>query len=1205
MFKECIFAFFMIKRIFGTTKLTDLNMFSDDVKTNNNIKGFVTSLKKESKTTLLVTTDKGTACVVLNGTYDLDVEKNDYVYVCGHISSDNFGRRILLADNIYKFVYDEVKLEELYCTSKYGQMNSLNSIDDLMSMCKKINISTLAITDNMSVQSIPEFYSKAKENNIKPIFGIELNVYNKKLGMINNIKKTEDIELSNLSFVAIDIETTSLSPFDGEIIEFGAVRFVNGIPVARFQELAKPTIQISDTIQKLTNITMEMVSDKRTESEVLKDFLNFIGNDIIVAHNAAFDVGFIDYRSAVLNFEKKEFVYIDTMMTSRFLLQIKSYSLDYVAKHFKLREFEHHRALEDAETCGNIFIKQLEPFRDRNITTLKELESKDFATKESARTYKMIALVKDITGLKNLYKILSEANLNHFYRVAKIPLDYVLENKRGLLLGCCLTEDSDIFKTVMSGFIDDTYKIIKKYDFLSFVPLKSFSSELSSKAKKEIFSFIYSKADDQCKTLIMTSYSKYTTPAQKRAYKALLSYDGHTFDTENHLMSSSTLFENTLKIFENPLIAEDLVFNNKYFLVSKIEDFEPIPKGLHPPILENSDKLLRQLTDAGLKEKYGNCCNEFINKRINHELDSIIKNGYSVLYMIAQKVVAFSNENGYVVGSRGSVGSSFVAHLLNITEVNPLKPHWFCQNCGAVIFNEDEAYEHGFDLPDKICSCGNKMKKDGANIPFETFMGFHGDKIPDIDMNIPDEFQQQSHLFLREFFGESNVFKAGTILTIQEKTAKMMANKYLEKINCPNDYYELEYIASNIEGSKRSTSAHPGGLMIIPASNSVYDFTAIQYPANDSDSMPTTHYEYKYLHDAIVKIDALGHVTGTTIKLLKEFTNTDPTDADLSDKKILKMILNVEELGVSKKEVMCELGTNGIPEFNTPFLQQMLYEANPKSYADLIRIQGISHGEGIWIGNIRDLILEGKAKINQVVTCRDDIMLYLIKCGMSNKDAFDIMERVRKGKGLSEANINLMQKFNVPQWYIDSCAKITYLFPKGHSAAYNNMSYRIAYYKYYYPLEFYAATFSTRSTEFDYDYAFLSVEDLQKELKRFKGTYKQDKKEKDRLMLLSLILEMNLRGYSFDNININKSHYSLFLPQENKKLLLPLNIFNGLGEEVSKNIYNYRLKTVINSEQDLIACKVNKTVLKKLSDCNIISFSQELVNKDLRLTLFG
>lgn len=1195
----------MIKRVYGTKKLDDLNVFNSDLKNANNIKGFITKITEDSSLSFLVTFGTYTVCVVLSETIKLDLEKNDFVYVYGKQSSDSFGRKILIAETIYKFVYDEVKLEELYCTSKYGQMNSLNSIDELISICKKINIKTLAITDNMSVQSIPEFYEKALSNDIKPIFGIEFNVYNKKLGMIQNFSDDFNVDLEKLTFVAIDIETTSLTPLDGEIIEFGAVKFVNGIPMDKFHELSKPTNNVPEQIQKLTGITNEMLKDKRTESEVLKDFIDFIGDNLVVAHNAMFDVGFIMYRSSVLNFESRRYTYIDTMMTSRFLSQIKSYSLDYVAKYLKLREFEHHRALEDAETCGNIFAKQIGQFKEKNIISLKDIELNDIATKENTKTFKMTALVKDITGLKNLYKILSEANINHFYRIAKIPLDFVLENKRGLLLGCCLTEDSDIFKTIMSGFVEDAYKIIKKYDYLSFVPLKSFSAELSTKAKKEIFNMIYSKADDQCKTLIMTSYSKYITPAQKEAYKALLNYDGYKHETENHIMSSSTLFENALQIFENPLIAEDLVFNNKYYIVSKIENFEPIPKGLHPPVVENSDKLLKQLTYEGLREKYGNCCNEFINKRINHELDSIIKNGYSVLYMIAQKVVAFSNENGYVVGSRGSVGSSFVAHLLNITEVNPLKPHWFCQNCGAVIFNEDEAYEHGFDLPDKICSCGNKMKKDGANIPFETFMGFHGDKIPDIDMNIPDEFQQQSHLFLREFFGESNVFKAGTILTIQEKTAKMMANKYLEKINCPNDYYELEYIASNIEGSKRSTSAHPGGLMIIPASNSVYDFTAIQYPANDSDSMPTTHYEYKYLHDAIVKIDALGHVTGTTIKLLKEFTNTDPTDADLSDKKILKMILNVEELGVSKKEVMCELGTNGIPEFNTPFLQQMLYEANPKSYADLIRIQGISHGEGIWIGNIRDLILEGKAKINQVVTCRDDIMLYLIKCGMSNKDAFDIMERVRKGKGLSEANINLMQKFNVPQWYIDSCAKITYLFPKGHSAAYNNMSYRIAYYKYYYPLEFYAATFSTRSTEFDYDYAFLSVEDLQKELKCFKRTYKQDKKEKDRLMLLSLILEMNLRGYSFDNININKSHYSLFLPQENKKLLLPLNIFNGLGEEVSKNIYNYRLKTVINSEQDLIACKVNKTVLKKLSDCNIISFSQELVNKDLRFTLFG
>lgn len=1097
------------------------------------------------------------------------------------------------------------KRVELHCHTKLSQMNGIIDIKDLISIISKWGHKSLAITDNGCIQNIPDFYSLASKNNIKPIFGIEANVVNEFIKITDII--IEDQNFDETEFVVFDLETTGLISDQDEIIEIGAVKLLNGEIIDKFHSLIKPNKKIPLKITELTGITEEMLENENDIKKILPEFLKFIDKSVLVAHNTDFDYPFL--RDNVRKIYNKEFKqsYIDTLALSKSLLNLKIYKLDNIVKFFKLGSFKHHRADEDAEVTAKVFLRLLDMAKNRDINSIKGLDKlKKFVDINSIWPNHMTILVKNKKGLKNLYKLVSNSYTEYFYKEPRMLKSELIKNRDGLIIGSGC-EKGELTEKYMSGATkDDLIKLAKFYDFIEIMPLDSV--EIYSNPNKEklirMYNTFYEIGKELNIDVVMSSNAHYIDKSHCLFRNAMKIADDKPYmNSIKFLRTTEEMLEAAKEIFNDDNITEEIVIKNTNKIADNIETIKPLSKKLNPPKIDNSDSIVRELTMKKAYDLYGNPLPDIIDKRIQKELNSIINHGYAVLYLMAEKIVSKSVEDGYLVGSRGSVGSSLVATLMGITEVNPMPPHYLCSKCKKTIFFTDGEYGSGFDLPNKICEiCNIPFSKNGQDIPFETFMGFEGDKIPDIDLNFSGEYQNTAHKYVEKMFGEDHVFRAGTISTVKERTALEYARKYFEKSGLSSKISETYRIASYITGVKRTTGQHPGGLMIVPKEFDVYDFTPVQYPANDKKSgTKTTHFDYHVIHDDLVKLDALGHDDPTIIKLLYDLTNINPLDIPMDDKETMSIFSSSKALKVNlMKELNTPIGSLGIPEFGTDFVRRMLEDTKPKTFSELVRISGLSHGTDVWNGNAQKLINSNTATLKDVISCRDDIMNFLIQKNMDKKEAFFIMEKVRKGKGLNKNDLENMKKHNVPEWFINSCKLIKYLFPKAHAAAYVSMAFRVAWYKVHYPLEYYSVYFSIKGDEFNLNEILKGKQGIKQRILELRNG-ELDLKKKNEKIILEIALEMILRGYSFKNVDLYKSDSKNFII-EGKSLLIPFLKIPNLGIKAAESIIELRNKSGFQSIEDLMSkTSLNKTNIELMKELNIF---KDLPEKN-QMSLFG
>lgn len=1137
---------------------------------------------------------------------------NDILLVEGTTFYDNFIKEFAIRPiNLIKLCLDPFERKdtypqkriELHSHSKLSSMEGLLDIEEIVNTAKRWGHEAIAITDIGVVQSIPEFYDIAVAKGIKPIFGMEAYVVDEFINIISFLKEDKIIE--EAEYVVFDLETTGLEPALNEIIEIGAVKIKDMKIVSKFHRLVKPKKTISQFTTNLTGITNEMLEKEKPIEVVLPEFLSFIEGTILVAHNADFDYRFLREWVAKIYNEHFEQTYIDTLALSKSLLNLKGYSLDKVVDELNLGNFEHHRAHEDANVTALVFLKLIEMAKNKKVTKLSELEKlKKFIDYRRIRPTRMTILVKNKTGLKNLYKLVSNSHVKYFYRVPRILKSELSKMREGLLIGSC-GEEGEIIEAYLRGAShEEIIEIAKFYDYLEIIPINSLEigSKISNKEITKIYKSIYNLGKELNVPVVMVSNAHYLDK-EDVIFLNTLKFAEQRKPTNSHkyLRTTNEMIEEAMRIFEDKDIAENVVIYNSHNIANQIEIIQPLNKKLNPPTIENAEEDVKEMALQKAYEIYGNPLPKIVEDRLNKELNSIIKHGYAVLYLISQRIVNKSVEDGYLVGSRGSVGSSFVATMLGITEINPLPPHYVCPKCKKSEFIEKGNVGSGYDLPRKKCDlCGTEMEKNGQNIPFETFMGFEGDKIPDIDLNFSSDYQSKAHKYIEQMFGEDHVFRAGTISTIAERTAFEFSRKYCENERILKNS-EIQRIASAITGVKRTTGQHPGGLMIVPKELEIYDFTPIQFPANDSTSgVQTTHFDYHVIHDDLVKLDALGHDDPTFLKMLKDLTGVDPMKIPMDDKRTLSIFSSTKELNVDlKNELGTTVGTLGIPEFGTTFVRKMLEDTRPKSFAELVRISGLSHGTDVWSGIAKTWIDNKVATLEEVISCRDDIMNYLISKGVPPKEAFLIMEKVRKGKGINDQDEELMRNFEVPEWFITSCKKIKYLFPKAHAAAYVSMAFRIAWYKVYYPLAFYATYFTIKGDEFNIKVIFSGKEAIKKRIYELRMS-DVDTRKKNEMINLELALEMMLRGFNFKMVDLYKSDAKEFLIVDNY-LLVPFTKIPNLGEKAAEKIIRARGEEFRSIEDFVSKTGCNKTNVQTLKELGVL--------KDLpetnQISLFG
>ncbi|KLO21336.1 DNA polymerase III [Marinitoga sp. 1197] len=1123
------------------------------------------------------------------------LKENDYIKVEGKITYDEYQKEyVIIPENILKIPPKEridnekEKRVELHAHSKFSALDSVLDVEELVKTAAKWGHKAVAITDHEVVQSIPTFYNIAKKNNIKPIYGCEINLVNNMASIINNF--SEELSFDS-NFTVFDFETTGFDPNTEEIIEIGAVKIINGEISDIYHKLIKPSKNVPQKIQEITGITNEMLEDAPSIETVLPEFMNFISNTVLVAHNANFDYRFLRrWVKEVMNIDIK-IPYIDTLAMARALLNLKGgHSLDKVVKALGLGNFDHHRAHEDAKVTAYAFLKLLEKAKGRGVKNLNELinleKMIDF---KKLRKYHTTILVKNKTGLKNLYKLVSKAHTEYFYRDTTVLLTELLANREGLLIGSGCSKNIIFEEFSRGASIEEINALISLFDYIEIQPLDSIEHpKVDIKKIKEFYKLLYKSAKNYNIPVVMTGNAHYLNKEDKKARDALIigsatkGQKKTVYPSDKYFRTTKEMLDAAYEIFEDMNIAHEIVIKNTNNIADLIEEIQPLEGKLHPPIIDGADQQVKELTWKTAKEIYGDPLPEIVKARIERELNSIINHGYAVLYLMAQKIVKKSNDDGYLVGSRGSVGSSLVATMMGITEVNPLPPHYICSECQYSEFITDGSYDSGYDLPDKKCpKCGKEMKKNGQDIPFETFMGFEGDKVPDIDLNFSGEYQSRAHKFIEELFGSDHVFRAGTISTVAEKTAYGYVKKYAEEYAGDLKNAEIIRLAKKIEGSRRTTGQHPGGLMIVPKNMDVYDFTPVQFPANDRKANTmTTHFDYHVIHDDLVKLDALGHDDPTFLKMLSDLTGIEYKNIKMDDKETMSIFSSSKALGVDlSSELRTTVGTLGIPEFGTQFVRGMLEETKPKTFAALVRISGLSHGTDVWLNNARDLIVAKQATVDEVIACRDDIMNYLIQKGLEKKHSFFIMEKVRKGKGLAPEDEEEMKKNNVPEWFINSCKKIKYLFPKAHAAAYVSMAFRIAYFKVHYPLAFYATYFSVKGDEFNTEIILKGKNAIRSKIFDLKSR-SLDVKEKNELTVLELAYEMILRGFGFLAPDIYKSDAKNFIIEE-KKLRIPFIKVPNLGEKAAVSIVKARKEKSFLSVEDLLKrTGINKTTIE-------------------------
>ena len=1101
------------------------------------------------------------------------------------------------------------KRVELHLHTTMSNMDALTDTAAAVKQAAAWGHKAIAITDHGVAQSFPDAMkaaAKAKvagtDENIKILYGVEGYYVNDVDDRIV-VHGERDIGFGD-EYVAFDLETTGLSSANDRIIEIGAVVMKNGEELDRFQTFVDPQRPLEKKIVELTGITDEMLKGAPKIEEVLPEFLKFVSGRVLVAHNSDFDTGFI--RAACAR-QGLPYTYTaaDTLILSQNMLpQLNKFKLDIVSNALSLPDFNHHRAADDAVTCGLIMHRLMVRMEEElDIHTLQEindrmttLRAKGRITDRHARH--IIILAKNQVGLRNLYHLISDSNLKYFKRVPRIPKSELLELREGLIIGSAC-EAGELFQAILDGKSEDELKRIASfYDYLEIQPLANNMFMLAKGIAKDVEQLreynrtVVRLGEELGKMVVATGDVHFLNPEDEIFRHILLATKGFDdADKENPLYFRTT--DNMLEEFSylGEEKAYEVVVTNPNLIADMCETLRPVPHNLFAPKIENSVEDLKALVYGKLHRLYGENPPELITKRVETELHDIISCHYDVIYMSAQKLVQNSLEHGYLVGSRGSVGSSIVAYMSGITEVNSFPPHYRCPNpeCKYTTFDVPKGYGCGADLPDAICpKCGSKFEKDGFNIPFETFLGFGGDKVPDIDLNFSGEYQSKAHAYCVEMFGKSHVFRAGTIGTVAEKTAFGYVKKYLAERGKTANRAEEARLAAGCVGVRRTTGQHPGGLVVIPQENEIWDFCPVQHPADDPNAdQITTHFEYHSMEENLLKLDMLGHDDPTMIRMMEDMTGVDAKTIPLDDKRTMSIFTSSKELGYENDKLLGPTGAVAIPEFNTKFTRGMLMDTMPERFDTLLRLSGFSHGTDVWLGNAKDLITSKTATVDQAIGCRDDIMLYLISCGMPEKRSFKIMEAVRKGRGLPEGAEQEMIDAGVPDWYIGSCKKIKYLFPKAHAVAYVMMAFRIAWFKVYYPLAFYAAYFYRRSQKGGFDAVLMTqgMEAIKANIEAIETNENATDKDEDLLTTMEVVYEYYLRGFDFLPIDIYKSHATKFLVEDGK-ILPPFVAISGLGENAAWDLMRGREgKTFLSIEEVAAACpKVSKTHIQMLKD---------------------
>ena len=1086
----------------------------------------------------------------------------------GDLQMDRFsGELNILANELQVLPKEELKdtadekRVELHLHSKMSAMDSTLEISRAIKTAAAWGHPAVAVTDHGVVQAFPEAYEAGKKSGIKVIYGLEGYLVNDGEPIV---LRAPDGGWAGREIVVVDIETTGFIPGRDELLEIGAVRVKDNMVVDEFQTFVRPTKEIPHNIQQLTGILPNMVQDAPEPAEALRKLISFAGDAIWSAHNASFDMGFISYGIRRYLEGELDPSVLDTLGLVRALWpEWKNHKLGTATKELGIHLENHHRAIDDARATGEILIKALKLLEERGITDFAGVNGLSASiSMDSLRTHHITILAKNMEGLKNLYYLVSKSHLDYFHRHPRIPRSLLKSHREGLILGTAC-ESGEFFEAVLENKSDAKIREIAEfYDYFEIQPLgnnefliregKSTRDEL-----KAINQRIIKLGRELNKPVVATGDVHFYRPKDEIYRRILMAGQGFDdADRQAPLYLRTTqemLDEFTYLGLET---AKEVVITNPVQIASQVEEIIPVPNEFYPPIIPGADEEIRQMSYARAKEMYGDPLPEMVRERLEWELKSIIGHGYAVLYLIAQKLVKRSLDDGYLVGSRGSVGSSLVATFCNITEVNPLPAHYLCPNCRYSEFMETGSIGSGYDLTPKDCpQCGAAMRREGQDIPFATFMGFEGDKEPDIDLNFSGEYQGVIHKYTEELFGKDYVFRAGTITTLAEKTAFGFVRGYLEERRIKARNAEMNRLVAGCSGVRRSTGQHPGGMMVVPTGQDILNFTPVQYPANDKNAgWITTHFDYHSLSGRLVKLDILGHDDPTVIRMLQDVTGIDPKTVPLNDPETMRIFSSIEPLGLTKDDLGFDLGSLGIPEFGTEFVRQMLLDTKPTTFSELIYISGLSHGTNVWLGNAQELIKNGTATLKEVICTRDDIMNYLIYRGCPPKFAFKTMEKVRKGKGLTDEEIDEMKKHDVPDWYIESCQKIKYMFPKAHAVAYVMMAFRIAYFKVHYPEAFYATYFTVRADEFDADlvvhgkdYVLEYMEELRK-----KGN-DLTQKEKNLLTILEIVVESMLREIKFLQVDLYRSDARKFIITP-EGLLPPLASLQGMGENAARSL---------------------------------------------------
>ena len=1129
------------------------------------------------------------------------ISEGSYVRIKGDVIYDIFKREltmtisgIRLEEKKPRVDTSDKKRVELHAHTQMSSMDALCNTKKLVKQAATWGHKAIAITDHGVVQAFPEAMDAGKANGIKILYGVEGYLVEDNAPIIRD---ANDKDLSQ-TFVVFDLETTGFSNKNDKITEIGAVKVKNFEIVDRFNELINPEKDISYKVQELTGITNDLIKDKPTIEEILPRFMEFIGDSVLVAHNAEFDIGFINQKCKEMNIEFKN-KSVDTLMLSRILLpHLKRFKLNNLTKELGVPLHNHHRAVDDAAATAQIFIKFLDMLEKKGAKKLSDVNEVLGGIDYTKLKTKHITLIaQNLAGIKNLYKIVSDAHVNHFYRAPRILKSVLLEHKEGIIVGSAC-EAGEVFQAVKQNKNDDEIKeIIDLYDYIEVMPIDNNrfmirNGEVKDEDELRDLNRRMIEVAKKFNKIPVATGDVHFIEKHEAVFRRVLKYaQGFGVDDEEtylHFRTTDEMLEEFKYLGEE--LAYEVVVENSNKVADMIEDFLPIPNETFPPVIEGSDTELREMCYNKATRIYGDPLPDVVKKRLDRELNSIISNGYAVMYIIAQKLVTKSLADGYLVGSRGSVGSSLAATMSDITEVNPLPAHYICENedCKYSYFYAVGEWGSGVDLPDKDCpKCGRKLKKDGHDIPFEVFLGFEGDKEPDIDLNFSGSYQPVIHKYTEELFGEGHVYRAGTIGTVADKTAYGYAKKYVEENDLDVTGAEVLRLAKGCTGVKRTSGQHPGGVMVIPNYKEVYDITPIQYPANDVNcGVITTHFDYHSISGRILKLDILGHDVPTIIRMIEDITGLDATTIPLDDKETMSIFTSTEALGVTPEEINCPIGSLAIPEFGTSFVRQMLLDTKPTTFAELVRISGLSHGTDVWLNNAQDLVVDKVVEFKDVISTRDDIMNYLLFKGLPPKMAFTIMENVRKGKGLKPEFIEEMNKHDVPQWYIDSCQKIKYMFPKAHAVAYVMMSFRLAYYKVHYPAAFYATYFTTKAQDFDADLIVKGLDSIKQKIQEI-HELGNDATAKDKTMLtvLEVALEMYARKIKIIPVDIYKSDATKFIVVDDTTILPPMIALQGVGENAAINIQNERENGEFISKEDLRKrTKISKTVVETLSN---------------------